>query len=284
MKEGGSADYICTGAWSSKAVKEVRFAEKYGKVNLVLPKLDSYDRIPSQSEWNLDPNASYVHYCANETVHGVEFDFIPETNGVPIVCDMSSNILSRPVDVSKYGVIYAGAQKNIGCAGVTMVIVREDLLGHASPKCPVVFDYKVQAGNNSMYNTPPTYSIYLMGLVFKWIKKLGGLQELKQRNHIKSSTIYDIIDSSKGFYSGKVNKGARSRMNVTLRINGGHEELEKEFIKKAGEKGMIQLKGHRYRLMSVGGIRVSLYNAITFQETKKLAQFMRDFSDTHNRN
>ncbi|XP_020913208.1 phosphoserine aminotransferase [Exaiptasia diaphana] len=271
MKEGGSADYICTGAWSAKAAKE---AEKYGKVNRVLPKLDLYNRIPSQSEWNLDPNASYVYYCDNETVHGVEFDFIPETNGVPIVCDMSSNILTRPVDISKFGVIYAGAQKNIGCAGVTLVIVREDLLGRASPQCPIVFDYKVQAGNNSMYNTPPTYSIYLMGLVFKWIKKLGGLQELNQRSYIKSTMIYDIIDSSQGFYSGKVNKDARSRMNVTLRIKDGNEEQEKEFVTKAAEQGMIQLKGHR----SVGGIRISLYNAITLEETKTLAQFMRDFN------
>ncbi|XP_031550783.1 phosphoserine aminotransferase-like [Actinia tenebrosa] len=278
MKDGGSADYIITGTWSAKAAKE---AEKYGKVNHVFPKLDTYNTIPCRTEWNLDPQASYVYYCANETVHGVEFDEIPETHGVPLVCDMSSNILTKPVDIKKFGLIYAGAQKNIGCAGVTIVIVREDLIGKACPRCPVVFDYKIQTGMNSLYNTPPTYGIYIMGLVFKWIKKHGGLEEMNKRSVMKSSLIYDIIDSSNGFYSGKVKQGSRSRMNITLRIGNesGNEELEKRFVEEAGARGMIQLKGHRI----VGGIRISLYNAITLEETKALADFMMEFQDKYNK-
>ncbi|EDO41466.1 predicted protein [Nematostella vectensis] len=239
MKEGGSADYIVTGAWSAKAVKE---AEKYGKVNLVLPKTSTYDSIPDPSQWTLNPDASYVYYCENETVHGVEFDFVPETNGVPLVCDMSSNILSRHFDVDKFGIIYAGAQKNIGCAGVTIVIVREDLIGHASSLCPAVFDYKIQAGQNSLYNTPPTYGIYIMGLVFKWLKSLGGVEEMERRSIIKSTMIYDVMDNSNGFYCN-----------------------------------MIQLKGHR----SVGGIRISLYNAIHLEEVEKLVKFMVKFQETN---
>ncbi|PFX29568.1 Phosphoserine aminotransferase [Stylophora pistillata] len=224
--EGASADYIVTGAWSAKAAKE---AEKYVKVNPVFKKLDKYDRIPAQEEWNLNPNASYVYYCANETIHGVEFDFVPETNGVPLVCDMSSNILSRPVDISKFGLIYGGAQKNIGCAGVTVVIVREDLIGSARQQCPVVFDYKIQAGMNSLYNTPPTYSIYIMGLVFKWLKRIGGIQEINRINQMKSDLVYELIDASNGFY------------------------------------------------WSVGGIRVSMYNAVKLDDVKTLVDFMTDF-------
>lgn len=271
-KEGGSADYIVTGAWSAKAAKE---AEKYLKVNPVFKKLDKYDRIPPQTEWNLDPNASYVYYCANETVHGVEFDFVPETNGVPLVCDMSSNFLSRPVDVNKYGLIYAGAQKNVGCAGVTVVIAREDLISSPSPQCPVVFDYKVQAGMNSLYNTPPTYSIYIMGLVFKWLKRIGGIPEINRINQMKADLLYDLIDTSDGFYCGTVEKKSRSRMNAPLRISspGGDQELEKKFVEEAAAQNMIQLKGHR----SVGGIRVSMYNAVKLDDVKALADFMRTF-------
>lgn len=271
-KEGGSADYIVTGAWSAKAVKE---AEKYVKVNQVFKKLDKYNRIPPQEEWNLDPNASYVYYCANETIHGVEFDFVPETNGVPLVCDMSSNILSRPVDVSKFGLIYGGAQKNVGCAGVTLVIVREDLITNPSPQCPVVFDYKIQAGMNSLYNTPPTYSIYMMGLVFKWLKRNGGIQEINKINQMKSDLVYELIDSSDGFYCGTVEKKSRSRMNAPFRIASpeGDQELEKKFVEEAAAKDMIQLKGHR----SVGGIRVSMYNAVKLDDIKTLVDFMKDF-------
>ncbi|KAK3590638.1 hypothetical protein CHS0354_013672 [Potamilus streckersoni] len=197
LKPDHTADYVITGSWSSTAAKE---AEKYGKVGRVLPKLDTYTVIPDQSTWNLNPDASYVYYCANETIHGVEFQFVPETNGVPLVCDMSSNILSRHIDVSKFGLIFAGAQKNIGCAGVTLVIVREDLLGKALPITPVVFCFNTQAGNSSLYNTPPTYSIYIMGLVFEWMKRQGGVHHMEEKSIQKSSAVYDVINNSSGFY------------------------------------------------------------------------------------
>lgn len=273
-KPGRTADYIVTGSWSAKAAKE---AEKYGKVNVIHPKLQSYTVIPDVSLWKLNPEASYVYYCANETIHGVEFPFIPETNGVPIVADMSSNVLSKEIDVSKFGIIYAGAQKNIGCAGVTVVIVREDLIGSALPECPSILDYKVQSGNNSLYNTPPTYSIYMMGLVFEWMKEQGGVVEIERRNTEKSKSIYDLIDNSNDFYSAPVAPSARSRMNVAMRIKGGDEALEKKFIAEAAEQGMMELKGHR----SVGGVRVSLYNAITVEEVSILVTFMLDFQENN---
>ncbi|XP_066567201.1 phosphoserine aminotransferase [Amia ocellicauda] len=275
LKEDRHADYVVTGTWSAKAAKE---AEKYGKVNIVHPKLDSYTKVPDPSSWELNPSASYVYYCCNETVHGVEFNFIPDTKGVVLVCDMSSNFLSRPVDVSKFGLIFAGAQKNIGCAGVTVVIVREDLLGKVLKECPVVLDYKVQAGNNSMYNTPPCFSIYIMGLVLEWIKNNGGTDAMEKLNREKSSLIYDIINESNGFYRCPVDVKSRSRMNVTLRIKHGDEALEKKFVDEASKLGMISLKGHR----SVGGIRVSLYNAVTVEETRTLADFMKQFMKAQN--
>ncbi|XP_035222544.1 phosphoserine aminotransferase-like [Stegodyphus dumicola] len=191
------ADYIVTGAWSSKAAKE---AEKYCKVNRVLPKTDVYTGIPDRSEWKLSSNARYVYYCANETIHGVEFDFVPETNGVPLVCDMSSNILTRPIDISKFGVIFAGAQKNAGIAGVTFVIVRDDLIGNALPICPTVFDYKINADHKSLYNTPPTFSVYVLGLVFKWVLANGGVSAMDAHSNEKASLVYDVLDSSGGFY------------------------------------------------------------------------------------
>jgi len=276
LKEACTADYIVTGSWSAKAAKE---AEKYGKVNLVLPKTTKYTDIPDQSQWTLNPEASYVYYCANETVHGVEFQFIPETNGVPLVCDMSSNILSRPVDVSKFGIIYGGAQKNIGCAGVTVVIVRDDLVGHAIKQCPSILDYKVQVGNNSLYNTPPTYGIYMMSLVFDWLKEHGGVHSMETRNLAKSSAVYSAIDKSDGFYHCPLAQHCRSRMNIPLRIGSaeGEEELEKLFLEEAQKRGMVQLKGHR----SVGGIRVSLYNAISEEEAYTLVQFMQEFQQLH---
>ncbi|KAM6227751.1 phosphoserine aminotransferase isoform 1-T1 [Spheniscus humboldti] len=276
LKEGRHADYVVTGAWSAKAAKE---AEKYAKVNIVHPKLGTYTNIPDPSTWNLNPDASYVYYCANETVHGVEFDFVPDVKGAVLVCDMSSNFLSRPVDVSKFGVIFAGAQKNVGCAGVTVVIVREDLLGFALKECPVVLDYKTQAMNGSLYNTPPCYSIYIMGLVLEWIKNNGGAAAMDKLSLIKSRMIYDIIDKSNGFYVCPVEKKNRSRMNVPFRIGSikGDEALEKKFLEKAVELNMISLKGHR----SVGGIRASLYNAVTVEDVQKLATFMRSFMQMH---
>lgn len=270
MGRTGTADYIVSGSWSAKAAKE---AEKYGKVNLVIPKTSKYTSIPDQSTWNLDPNASYVYYCDNETVDGVEFNFVPDTKGVPLVADMSSNFLSRPIDVSKYGVIFAGAQKNIGTAGITVVIVRDDLIGHAMKITPTILDFEIQAKNNSIYNTPPTFIIYVMGRVFEWIKRCGGITAMESNSLKKSQLIYDVIKSSNGFYKCLLDSNCRSRMNVPFRIGDANEELEKQFLKEAESKGMIQLKGHR----SVGGIRASLYNAITIKEAQILAEFMTDF-------
>ncbi|KAB5528370.1 hypothetical protein PHYPO_G00139480 [Pangasianodon hypophthalmus] len=279
LKEDRCADYIVTGTWSAKAAKE---AEKYGKVNVVHPKVDRYTGIPDSSSWSLNPSASYVYYCCNETIHGVEFNFIPDTKGAILVSDMSSNFLSRPVDVSKFGLIFAGAQKNIGSAGVTIVIVREDLLGKALKECPIVFDYKVQAENNSLYNTPPCYSIYIVKLVLEWIKKNGGTDVMDKLSRQKSSLIYDIINSSNGFYSCPIGVESRSRMNVPFRIGSskGDEALEKQFLEDASKLEMISLKGHR----SVGGIRVSLYNAVTVEETQALAAYMKEFLNKHQPN
>ncbi|KAG7481141.1 hypothetical protein MATL_G00063550 [Megalops atlanticus] len=276
LKEDRCADYLVTGTWSAKAAKE---AEKYGKVNIIHPKLDSYTKIPDPSSWTLNPSASYVYYCCNETVHGVEFNFIPDTKDVILVSDMSSNFLSRPIDVSKFGLIFAGAQKNVGCAGVTVVIVREDLLGKALKECPVVLDYQVQAGNNSLYNTPPCFSIYIMGLVLEWIKNNGGTAAMERLNKEKSGMIYDIIDGSNGFYVCPVDVKCRSRMNVPFRIGKqeGDEALEKLFLDGASKLGMISLKGHR----SVGGIRASLYNAVTVEDARVLAEYMRTFLKEH---
>ncbi|XP_036383670.1 phosphoserine aminotransferase [Megalops cyprinoides] len=276
LKEDRCADYLVTGTWSAKAAKE---AEKYGKVNIIHPKLDSYTKIPDPSSWTLNPSASYVYYCCNETVHGVEFNFIPDTKDVILVSDMSSNFLSRPIDVSKFGLIFAGAQKNVGCAGVTVVIVREDLIGKALKECPVVLDYQVQAGNNSLYNTPPCFSIYIMGLVLEWIKNNGGTVAMERLNKEKSGMIYDIINGSNGFYVCPVDVKCRSRMNVPFRIGKqeGDEALEKLFLDGASKLGMISLKGHR----SVGGIRASLYNAVTVEDTRVLAEYMRTFLKEH---
>ncbi|XP_035496312.2 phosphoserine aminotransferase [Scophthalmus maximus] len=276
LKEDKCADYLVTGTWSAKAAKE---AEKYGKVNIVHPKLDSYTKIPDPGSWTLNPSASYVYYCANETVHGVEYNFTPETNGAVLVSDMSSNFLSRPVDVSKFGLIFAGAQKNVGCAGVTVVIVREDLIGHTLKECPIVLDYKVQAENNSLYNTPPCFSIYIMGLVLEWIKNNGGSAAMETLNKQKSSIIYDIINASKGFFDCPVDVSCRSRMNIPFRVGkkGGDEALEKDFLDGASKRGMISLKGHR----SVGGIRASLYNAVTLEDTEALGAYMKEFLKEH---
>ncbi|XP_046678831.1 probable phosphoserine aminotransferase [Homalodisca vitripennis] len=269
MSRSGKADYIVTGSWSAKAAKE---AARYGKVNMVLPKTDSYIDIPPPSTWKLDPEASYVYYCDNETVHGVEFPDIPDTKGVPLVADMSSNILTRPFDVSKFGVVFAGAQKNIGPSGVVLVIVRRDLLGSPLPITPLVFDFTVFDKDNSLHNTPPTFSVFVMKRVFEWLVKQGGLEEMRARAQKKSSLIYDTIAKSNGFYLCPVKPTVRSRMNIPFRIAGG-TELEAKFLRESREQNMIQLKGHR----SVGGIRASLYNAITVDEAQTLANFMKEF-------
>lgn len=271
MMTTGTADYIVTGTWSAKAAKE---AAKYGKVNLIAPKTTKYIEIPDPSTWNLQPDASYVYYCANETIHGIEFDYIPETNGVPLVADMSSNIATRCFDISKFAVIFAGAQKNIGPAGITLVIVRDNVLGHAMKACPTILDFTVMAADNSLHNTPPVFQIYTVGLVFEWIKKRGGVETMEKLAIIKSQKIYEIINESKGFYSCPVKADSRSRMNIAFRIGNGDEELEKEFLSGASARGMLQLKGHR----SVGGIRASMYNAISVEEVEKLAEYMKWFS------
>lgn len=273
LKPSLSADYLVTGSWSAKAAQE---AEKYGTVNLVVPKTKKYTSIPDPSTWKLNPDASYFYYCANETIDGVEFQYIPEIS-VPIVCDMSSNMLTRHLDINKFGLIFAGAQKNIGCAGVTLVIIREDLIGFAMKICPVIFDYQIQAGNNSLYNTPPTYGIYIMGLVFNWIDEEGGVEKMEENSIKKSNLVYDLIDSSQGFYHCPLDKDCRSRMNIPIRIGSlqGHETLEKQFSEEATKTGYLQLKGHR----SVGGIRVSLYNAVTVEEAEHLVGFMTSFME-----
>ena len=274
MMNTGTADYIVTGSWSAKAAKE---AAKYGKVNLVVPKTTKYTDIPDPSTWNLDPNASYVYYCANETVHGIEFNYIPETNGVPLVADMSSNIATRTLDISKFAVIFAGAQKNIGPAGVTLVIVRDDVLGHAMKVCPTVLDFTVMAADNSLHNTPPVFQIYTVGLILKWIKEHDGVENMEKLAIIKSQKIYKVINESKGFYSCPVQPNVRSRMNIPFRIGNNDEELEKEFLSGASARGMLQLKGHR----SVGGIRATMYNAISVEEAEKLAEYMKWFFQKH---
>ncbi|KAL4707902.1 hypothetical protein ACJJTC_013693 [Scirpophaga incertulas] len=276
MSRTGTADYVVTGAWSEKAAKE---AKKYGKVNLVVPPTNRYTDIPGQSTWNLDPNASYVHICTNETIHGVEFHDIPDTKGVPLVADMSSNFMSKKVDVSKFGVIYGGAQKNIGTSGVALVIVREDLLSNPMPVCPSVLDWTQANKNDSILNTPPMFAIYIMGRVLQWIERKGGLDAMAVAATKKSSLIYDIIEKSNGFYYAPVAKHVRSKMNIPFRIGSseGNDALEKEFLKGAEARGLIQLKGHR----SVGGIRASTYNAVTIEEVETLAQYMKEFLAKH---
>ncbi|XP_076843212.1 phosphoserine aminotransferase-like isoform X2 [Brachyhypopomus gauderio] len=276
LKKDRCADYIVTGIFSARAAKE---AQKYGKVNMVHPQLDTYTSILDSSTWSLNPSASYVYYCSNETAHGVEFNFIPDTKDVILVSDMSSNFLSRPIDVSKFGLIFAGAQKNIGCAGVTVVIVREDLLGKALRECPIILDYKVQAENNSLYNTPSCFSIYITKLILEWNKNNGGVVAMEILNQQKSSLIYDIIDISNGFYFCPTDVMCRSRMNVPFRIGKkeGDESLEKLFLDGASKLGLIMLNGHR----SVGGIRVSLYNAVTLEDTQALSAYMKDFLKRH---
>jgi phosphoserine aminotransferase len=267
-----SADYINTGEWSKKSIKE---AGKFAKVNVAASsEATNFDRIPKRDTWQLDPDAAYVHICSNETIGGVEYHFTPDVGGVPLVADMSSSIMSRPVEVAKYGLIYGGAQKNIGPAGVTIVIVRDDLIGHALPITPAAFDYKQQADNDSMLNTPPTYAIYIAGLVFKWIKAQGGLPGIEKRNRAKAGLIYDALDAS-AFYTSPVAREDRSLMNVPFKLKD--EALDAAFLKGAQERSMIQLKGHR----SVGGMRASIYNAMPLEGVQTLVAYMKEFEASH---
>jgi phosphoserine aminotransferase len=267
-----SADYVNTGQWSKKAIGE---AKKYCKVNVAASSEDAnYTYAPKQSAWKLDPNAAYVHITSNETIGGVEFHWTPDTGEVPLVTDASSHILSRPMDVSRYGLIYAGAQKNIGPAGLAIVIVREDLIGQADPRTPGVFDYKIQADNDSMYNTPPTYGIYMAGLVFQWLKKLGGLKKMEELNVAKAQLLYDYLDQTE-FYHTPVAKDDRSRMNIPFTLRNA--ALDDEFLKQAKGRNLMQLKGHR----SVGGMRASIYNAMPKEGVEALVQFMKEFERAH---
>lgn len=233
-----------------------------------------YLAIPGQNEWSLTKNAAYVHYASNETIGGLQFDWVPETGDVPLVVDMSSDILSRPIDVSQYGLIYAGAQKNIGPSGLVVVIVREDLLGHARSSCPTMLDYKVSADNGSMYNTPATYSWYLSGLVFEWLKEQGGVDAMEQRNRAKKERLYGFIDSS-NFYTNPISHNARSWMNVPFRL--ADERLDKAFLAGADARGLLNLKGHR----SVGGMRASIYNALGLEAVEALVGYMAEFEKEH---
>lgn len=269
--DGDTVDYIVTGSWSKKAASE---AKKYATVNIVTTGDNA--SIPAPSTWSLSPNAKYVHYCDNETIQGVEFKSPPAVGDAILVADMSSNFCSKPVDVSKYGIIYAGAQKNIGPAGVTVVIIREDLIGNARAITPTMLDYKTMADDGSLYNTPPCWSIYMCGLVFAKMLADGGLSAVLKANEAKANVLYDTIAQSNGFYNSPVDPAVRSLMNVPFTIPRS-ADLEKEFIAEASKARMVQLKGHR----SVGGMRASIYNSMPYDGVATLAEFMRQFAAKH---
>ncbi len=268
----GHADYVVSGVWSQKSMQE---AAKYGQTHLAASSQDSgFLHMPTQDQWRLSPDASYVHFCSNETIGGVECHWTPDTGAVPLVADMSSNIMSAPLDVSRYGVIYAGAQKNMGPSGVTVVIVRNDLMGHALPITPSAFNYQTQAEQGSMYNTPPTYAIYIMGLVLQHIQREGGLTAMQAHNQRKADLLYDFLDHSQ-FFSNRVARHDRSRMNVTFFLK--NEDLNAAFLQGAQAQGMVQLRGHR----SAGGMRASIYNAMPHASVQTLVNYMHQFEKTH---
>jgi phosphoserine aminotransferase len=266
------ASYVNSGHWSTRAIAE---AKRYCRVDIAASSEDAnFTYAPKQEAWKVDREAAYVHYTPNETIGGVEFHWTPRTDGVPLVADASSNILSGPLDVSRFGLIYASAQKNLGPAGLAIVIVREDLIGQAAPGTPGIFDYKVQAQADSMYNTPPTYAIYLAGLVLQWLKKLGGLARMEEINIAKAKLVYDYLDETE-FYHSPVAREDRSRMNVTFWLRNGN--LDEEFLKQARAQGLAELKGHR----AAGGMRASIYNAMPIEGVRALVGFMREFERTH---
>ena len=272
LTDGRAADYIVTGGWAQKAVKE---AKRVGPVNIAgTTQAEQFSRIPRQDELRLDPNAAYVHFTTNNTLFGTQWQTEPQVGEVPLVADACSDIFSRPIDVSKYGLIYAGAQKNLGPSGVTVVIVREDLLARSSKSLHTMLNYAVHAENGSMYNTPPCFAIYLMGLVMKWALEEGGLDAIGARNARKALRLYAEIDRT-GFYKGTAAADSRSAMNVTFRL--GTEELEKKFVKESTAAGLDGLKGHR----SVGGMRASIYNAFPEAGVEALVDFMREFERTN---
>jgi phosphoserine aminotransferase len=265
-------DFINTGEWSKKSIKE---AKKYAQVNVAASAEDrNFTYVPKQEHWKLSDKAAYVHVCTNETIGGVEYHWTPDVGPTPLVADASSHILSRPIDVSKYGVIYGGAQKNAGPAGLTLVIVRKDLLDRALPITPSAFHWKEQAEADSMLNTPPTYAIYIAGLVFKWLLAQGGLAAIEQKNIAKAKLLYDTLDAG-SFYSNPVRKEDRSRMNIPFKLRD--ESLDAAFLKGAQSRGLLQLKGHR----SVGGMRASIYNAMPLEGVQALVDYMREFERSH---
>jgi phosphoserine aminotransferase len=267
-----SADYVNTGIWSSKSIAE---AKKYGEVNVAASSEDKgFTYVPPQSAWRMNPDAAYLHVCSNETIGGVEYHWVPDAGDVPLVADMSSNILSCEIDVSKFAVIYGGAQKNIGPAGLTFAIVRDDLLDRALPITPSVFHWKEQAEHESMVNTPPTYSIYIAGLVFEWLIDNGGLSAMERTNAQKAALLYDYLDST-AFYTSPVSKDARSRMNIPFHLHD--DRLNDSFLHEAEQQGLLQLKGHR----SVGGMRASVYNAMPMEGVRALVDFLRAFERQH---
>lgn len=267
-----SADYLDTGIWSKKAIDE---AARYCDVNVVASSKDkNYTYAPVQDTWKLNKDAAYVHFTSNETIGGVEMFWTPKTGNVPLVCDMSSHILSRPIDVNQYGIIYAGAQKNIGPAGLTIVIVRDDLIGTTIAGTPTMFDYKVHADNDSMYNTPATYGIYMAGLVFKWLKAKGGLAAMEKINIAKSALLYDYLDAS-DFYHSPIAVENRSRMNIPFTLKNA--SLDEAFLKQAQQNGLLQLKGHKL----VGGMRASIYNAMPIEGVQALISFMKQFKQAN---
>jgi len=272
MRGKGKTDYINTGAWSKKAIAE---AKTYGAVNVAASSANTnFTTIPPLETWKLDQEAAYVHYTPNETIGGVEFHFIPDSGNVPLVADMSSTLLSRPVDVARYGLIYAGAQKNIGPAGLVIVIIREDLIGHAPAGTSAMMDYKIHVDNQSMYNTPPTYSLYIAGLVFSWLKDKGGLSAMAKINLRKAEKLYTYIDHS-GFYKNPVDQTCRSWMNIPFILPNA--EMDADFLAGAKKVGLVTLKGHR----SVGGMRASIYNAMPEAGVDTLVEYMKAFSENH---
>ena len=272
LTKSGKADYINTGSWSKKAIKE---AKKYGEISVIASSEDAnYSYIPAFDPNMIDPEADYIHITTNNTIEGTAYSEIPDTGGIPLVADMSSNILSVEIDVSKFGLIYAGAQKNIGPAGLTVVIIREDLIGNAKDICPTMLDYKTHSENDSLYNTPPTYGIYMAKLVFEWLDELGGLKEMERINREKARILYDFLEESSMFTS-PVQKESRSIMNIPF--ISPSDELDAEFVKKAKSAGLETLKGHR----SVGGMRASIYNGMPVEGVKALVQFMKEFENEH---
>ena len=269
LSKDGKADYVLSGQFSTKAYQE---ALKYGDVAVAASsKAINFSAVPKAEELQIRKDADYVHICFNNTIYGTKFPYIPETGDIPLVADMSSCILSEPVDVSKFALIYAGAQKNMSAAGLTVVIVREDLLGNARAETPTMLDYKIMADNGSMYNTPPTYCIYIAKLVYEWILSLGGLSAMKELNEKKAALLYDYLDGQ-SYYTAPVEKESRSMMNVTFVT--GNADLDKKFASEAAAQGLVNLKGHR----SVGGMRASIYNAMPYEGVKKLVAFMKEFA------